>query len=77
MFGFSKKLIIGVILGAVVLCGMLFVAWNVYVPVQSSNTTIHEITVEQGQGLSSIATTLKDAGLIRSRSLFILYVRDL
>ncbi|MBI2064534.1 MAG: endolytic transglycosylase MltG [Candidatus Yanofskybacteria bacterium] len=52
-----------------------FVFYLIFIPVQVADSSIIEVEISSGQGLSQIASTLKNKGLIRSESIFILYVK--
>lgn len=58
---------------------MLFAVWyyrrGIYSPISSGNTEAIPVTVEAGQGISAIASTLKEEGLIRSTLLFKIYIQ--
>lgn len=53
----------------------LVVAFGLLMPPDLGDTTPVPFAVESGEGLAAIAQSLSDAGLIRSRFLFMLYVR--
>ncbi len=59
---------------AAVICVVLLVVL-LFVPPDARDTSREEITIAPGQGLSSIAAMLSDAGLIRNRFLFMAYAR--
>ncbi len=52
----------------------LFAWWMIYVPTSALRTSSQPIYVGTGQGVSAIASMLKKDGLIRSSTLFMLYV---
>ncbi len=59
---------------AAVICAVLLGGW-LFVPPDARDTSLVEITIAPGQSLSSIAAMLSDAGLVRSRLLFMGYAR--
>lgn len=73
----NRRLIIGGLIAAVlclVLLIFLFYSQRIIsAPNSSDNTTTH-IVVEPGQGSGDIANELRDAGLIKNRFVFILYL---
>jgi len=58
-------------IAVICLLGILLATW---VPAKLGDTTIREVNVDQGQSLYQIADNLKQAGLVRSKYLFILYI---
>lgn len=59
-------------LGAVIFLGVLI--FGLYLPLEKSPAQEQEFVVQEGDGLSKIARLLTQADLIRSRSLFWLYI---
>jgi UPF0755 protein len=62
---------IAILIAIVCLLGIVASVW---LPASSTDAETREITIERGQNLQGIAETLKDAGLIRSKYLFLMYV---
>ena len=58
-------------IAVICLLGILLATW---VPAKLGDTIIREVNVDQGQSLYQIADNLKQAGLVRSKYLFILYI---
>lgn len=56
---------------------VLLTLWAFYVPPDWGNNDPVQITVEQGEGISQIAASLKLAGLVRTQTGFVLYVKVL
>src|SRR3989344_4597733 len=70
--GMSRSQMIAV--SAAVICVVL-IGGLLFVPLDARGTSAEDITVSPGQSLSFIATMLSDAGLIRSRFLFMAFAR--
>lgn len=66
-----KKLLIAVIIAIVVILGIFFAIYMMGRPCDRTNNTYTEITIEDDDSTSEIASNLKDAGVIKDESSFI------
>lgn len=66
---------IKVIAIAVAITFITGISYVIYAPVRADDAGKFEVEIYEGQGLNQIASTLKNKGLIRSKTIFILYVR--
>lgn len=70
-FPLTRWNMIAIFIAVVFLFGIIAGTW---LPAKPGDSVVHEIRIEQGQGLRTIADTLKQEGLVRSKYLFLFYV---
>ncbi|OGM97237.1 MAG: hypothetical protein A2817_02455 [Candidatus Yanofskybacteria bacterium RIFCSPHIGHO2_01_FULL_39_8b] len=70
-----NKLTILIIAISIAVIFILTTLFCLYVPADRLDENSVEINIEEGDGLAIVAQKLNDAGLIRSRTLFIIYVK--